>query len=871
MNFPPRQAKISVRLKVTVDDSGGYERFCQMISLLFFSIPCSLSACSSYTTYRGQTIRTIFNTKKVCATVEHCFFHDLSTNYGGGIYFKASEGDLAVHTTTFLNTNTEQTWPYCGYGGAIAHDGDSLAITLSCFRNTSSDGYGTAIHFSSGNGFKQIASTSFYECFNSDSDAEGTISDDNTGETGYSYNNFTECRLNTDSELWGDGACLYSDGTTGIILFTYCTVVNCVGENAICTYVKTPPEIHFCNFYWNAVTDWPFLYAQTCGMDVEYCIFNGPGTIAQLHSSSAQGYRFDYCVFSGAGPDAAVISSQAGNQVYSVTASRYITHSHTFYCPTASPTRSQSPTRTGSFVATGTKAATAIVPTESPLPSETDSVTETPMATVSHSPTATVSQTWYCDVYSGLTAHLTADNVFCVEVHSSLFVGTTAGYGGGICVWAGSATAVIDGSTFYETSATYGGGFDYSGSDLKVSICCFRSTSATTEGTGISITGGSGLAFVREVTLAGCENSEEEASGTICVSAEVQCSISHLNVSGCSLIHSAESTSSGEGAILEIRQAPTSWNLSLATIVKNAGFSGIWSRSVDPSEVKLSNFYGNEFSADSGVISCESVGVSVTDCVFNGNSNEIFLEITEDATGFQLSGCVFSGILPVGPYYLVTENNEINAETATYFIPYLDTELCPAAPYVPTPLATAKPTASPYPGTPPVTPVVTSTQSPALTPPQTEPQTPARTPPESPAQSPAETDAQTEAPASATQSPPDQTAAPPTASSSDAPPNPPAPDGGAGQSGGALSPAILGAAAGGAAILIGAVVLAVVLCRRRPAGPSGLLSDDAPTTTELGPGIAELTETEIGDHDYLNPITVAADGAPFQTEVNDDD
>jgi hypothetical protein len=216
------------------------------------------------------------------------------------------------------------------------------------------------------------------------------------------------------------------------------------------------------------------------------------------------------------------------------------------------------------------------------------------------------------------------------------------------------------------------------------------------------VTGGSGSAAVNEVTLANCQNSESEASGTISVSAEVSLSISHLNVSDCFLTYE-EDSNYGEGAILEIRQAPTSWNLSLATIVKNAGFSGIWSRSVEPSEVKLSHFYGNEFSPSSGVISCESVGVFVTNCVFNGNSNEIFLEITEDAIGFQLSGCVFSGLLPVGPYYLVTENNQINAETATYFIPYLDTELCPAAPYVPTPLATANPTTSVIPATPAAT------------------------------------------------------------------------------------------------------------------------------------------------------------------------
>jgi hypothetical protein len=83
------------------------------------------------------------------------------------------------------------------------------------------------------------------------------------------------------------------------------------------------------------------------------------------------------------------------------------------------------------------------------------------------------------------------------------------------------------------------------------------------------------------------------------------------------------------------------------------------------------------------VLAVERIGLFVASCIFRNNTVEIFLERFSEDTGFFIMDCVFSSVLPDGSYYLVTTNNLFGTETATSYIAYLNTGLCPAAAFVP--------------------------------------------------------------------------------------------------------------------------------------------------------------------------------------------
>jgi hypothetical protein len=559
------------------------------------------------------------------------------------------------------------------------HNSLNLDIGNCCFRETSSDTYGTAIHFDSDGTSQEIHASTFYGCYSSEPATHGTISDKKGGQVRCLALNFTDCR--PDTRYGTDRGFFLSatDAGAGELTFDLCTVLNCAGSSGFHSFLKTRPVVEYSNFYGNSVAGTlALLYANTVGMDVHDCIFNGPGQLlgydlAPAYLSAEQRFSLVKCVFSGSVPTLpGDFYTELGNVGETVTASFVIPHFATFYCPTASPTRSRWPIPSRSPAATPTKAQTAAQPSESPKPTKTEIVSQTPTPTVSFSPTPTISQTWFCDIYENLDSRVISYSVFCVEIRDSVFVETREAYGGGICIWHKTPTVNISGCTFHKCGASSGGGLDYSGSSLDLSESCFRSTSATDRGTAISLSDGSGLIDVREVNFCECQDADGSASGTVSVSGIFACSYHLLNFTDCKL-----SSSVGEGSIIEVSEADGNWTFLSCNVCGCVGFSGIGSGCEAVCYVRWCNFVDNLFSPFSGVLSCSRTGLFVDSCVFENNSNEIVLGESSEI-GFVIVNCVFSSDLPDDSYYLSTTLIFVQRKTSTRYLSHFDTAVCPA-------------------------------------------------------------------------------------------------------------------------------------------------------------------------------------------------
>jgi hypothetical protein len=107
--------------------------------------------------------------------------------------------------------------------------------------------------------------------------------------------------------------------------------------------------------------------------------------------------------------------------------------------------------------------------------------------------------------------------------------------------------------------------------------------------------------------------------------------------------------------------------------------SGIQSGSEDLCSISLCNFYHNTMSEEAGVLMSERVGFAIDRCIFQNNTNEIYLRETEVDFGFEITNCVFSQDLRNASYYSKTTHNLFWTETASIYISHFGTGLCPAA------------------------------------------------------------------------------------------------------------------------------------------------------------------------------------------------
>lgn len=191
---------------------------------------------------------------------------------------------------------------------------------------------------------------------------------------------------------------------------------------------------------------------------------------------------------------------------------------------------------------------------------------------------------------------------------------------------------------------------------------------------GISMSDGSGFVAQNSLTFVSCYADGDLCFGTVADSIGFLSSFKFLTFSKCLL-----SDSEGDSSVLCASQSDGNWNFSYCTVVGCFGHSGIWSRCDTVCRVNFCNFYDNCFPLSSGVLVVERVGLLVKSCIFRNNTFGIFLERFSEDTGFFIMDCVFSSVLPDESYYLVTTNNLFATETATSYIAYLNTGLCPAA------------------------------------------------------------------------------------------------------------------------------------------------------------------------------------------------
>jgi hypothetical protein len=143
-----------------------------------------------------------------CAEITYSFFKDLNATYGGAIYFKTASGEGSVLDTTFLRCAASQ-WLSYGYGGGILHDGKQLTVLRCCFRETKTDGYGTAISYSRSDGAVNLTDVSFSYCSAID-DGAGTIDDHAGAISTFARLNFSDGRMRPSDTVGIGGASRFS-------------------------------------------------------------------------------------------------------------------------------------------------------------------------------------------------------------------------------------------------------------------------------------------------------------------------------------------------------------------------------------------------------------------------------------------------------------------------------------------------------------------------------------------------------------------------------------------------------------------------------------------------------------------------------------
>jgi hypothetical protein len=582
-------------------------------------------------------------------TIIDSFFFNHYDRYGGAVEFD-SQGTLAICTTTFLLCGAE-----CG--GAIEIYKANAICSFCCFSRTNASVYGTAIDLWSGPVGSVINDTNFVSCrdVSSFQPAKGTIADSTSAFHNFHRLNFTACGLQQNSS----GMVLYHHqvdaDTVGIGWnFSECTVLQCVGSTGIeiSIAIRLIPAVSRCNFYENRVSN-AFLYAF--GIRVEGCIFrDNDKDIARPSLPTTGRFAVLNCVFSDSLPsesDCDVMTGNVGNQA---TASLYLVHFSTFYCPVATP---------------------LVVP---------------PTLTHSRSRSPTASRN--CNRTSGGERILRESG--CLEVTNSFFSGLDADDQNGGAILARESDLFVLDSTFYFCSASRGGAIDYGQSRIELIRSCFASTSAPVEGAAVNIWQCDGGFNLRQCIFVGCSG-QDQCQGTVCVDApSPPCTAEILNFSRCSLPKSEI----GRGFAFLFRSSASDFGLQFCGIDSCAGSTGIETDSSLKPAIESCNFYGND--ASLSVLFGRTAGMRLKNCIFNSNFRDLGMQTPAAANGFDILNCVFSGAQPAGSIISVTADNKWNTQTAANVIGPFDGVQCvrsgatPHPPRSPRPTLSRTPTAS---------------------------------------------------------------------------------------------------------------------------------------------------------------------------------
>jgi hypothetical protein len=521
--------------------------------------------------------------------------------------------------------------------------------------------------------------SSFVGCYNTHTITDATIRVEAGGFCYLEDDNFTACRLEHDASH-GGGVIILVGGSAGTLYFYDCTVLNNIGTTGIqSSWTTAQPLIDKCNFYGNRFDssrpdNSVLFYAVHAGMKITNCIFYDNTALFCIISSFGTLFTLGNCVFSDSVPYATIFSGNYATIENSVTASYPQVHMWTEKCPTSSPTVTRSPAKTLS------PAQTYAGPSPTPLASPVETLAQTPLSSVSPIETPSPTQSWYCEVYDGVTSRVTVLCPFCVEVTNSLFHDTSSTSGGGISIWTSTAEVTINETTFHSSRASFGGGIDYSGVLLSLSRCCLIRTVAFYYGTALEFLSGKGFIDVNETIFFGCESDAGSSCwGTIADDLGVDTHYIQLNFSFCDLGSLSDNGRGGDGAVFYLRSDSGIWNFSYSTILGCFGSSGIRSYSASHCELSYCNIYDNIISGESALIHCLTFGVVISQCIFsNNNCTALFvLDDFSDNSGFQILNCVFSSDIPDISIYDATNDNLFNTETQSFSFLHLNEKDCP--------------------------------------------------------------------------------------------------------------------------------------------------------------------------------------------------
>jgi hypothetical protein len=316
--------------------------------LATFTFFGSVFACASYA---ARDYRLVFHSAD-CLTVTDSRFIDQHGVTGGAIWTDSSVTHATIQDSLFYSCYSpeceERGWGDCwdwirsGYGGAINHDGSSLALTRCCGVGCYAWLFGNFVRLTKRDSSHVISHLSMVSIGISSSYAGiGGIYCD--GTIGLTIN----CINSTSCFAYGFGSVVYSADDSGFYSLTYANTVNCKDCYSMVENDNISPcsSVTFCNFYGNGANRGVISsYSSTSPLSIDQCIFNGNAGNRDLYAKSLK-LEVSNCFFSSPSFPSSYAGDFTGNTVSSVTESYWIFAVNTYRCPGVIPrTISGSPT-----------------------------------------------------------------------------------------------------------------------------------------------------------------------------------------------------------------------------------------------------------------------------------------------------------------------------------------------------------------------------------------------------------------------------------------------------------------------------------------------------------------------------------------------
>jgi hypothetical protein len=281
----------------------------------------------------------------------------------------------------------------------------------------------------------------------------------------------------------------------------------------------------------------------------------------------------------------------------------------------------------------------------------------------------------------------------CLEVRDSFFSDINSSIGSAIYQSQESGPLCVRDSTFYRCHGSSAGALAHLSGNLEVYRCCIRECWADEWGLALYFGRQASDRLIQESNFVLCESSD--AWATISQDSDEEeghagsTTMDGLNFSTCQCMIAAVYESDSESA---------SWSFSFSTVlacVSNFLFLVLVKFDTPIQAVRFCNFYNNDVEA--GLICVGCYGVSLTSCIFYGNSysTEFSVIVTGLGSGFRLADCVFSEPLPDFRYVDEVNNVVANVVTASFVLHHFYSHYCPS-PDPPSTLSRSLTASSPF-------------------------------------------------------------------------------------------------------------------------------------------------------------------------------